>query len=225
MQKEFVIQNFKRFRPYLVANAPLQRLHTGFCGPKDRSISPTWAAPVQRRSGRTDFSLSSTGQRADRLPQPSGNANGNTRDRQGRLLTCESGNRRVTRTEHDGRITVSSPNITMASASILRMTSLCSSDDVDLVYRSRLRNPQRLYGKQGPERDRRRCVFRFDPREGKLVIATDELGKPNGLAFSPDEKILYVADSSVSHDQQGGPRDRGLRCLRRGELSRAGCSR
>ena len=105
MQKEFVIQNFKRFRPYLVANAPLERLHTGFMwaeGPvyfADMGVLLFSDVPGEKIFRYVD------GQAPTVFRQPSGNANGNTRDRQGLLLTCESGNRRVTRTEYDGRIT------------------------------------------------------------------------------------------------------------------------
>lgn len=106
MQKEFVIENFKRFRPYLVANAPLERLHTGVMwaeGPvyfADLGVLLFSDVPGEKIYRYVD------GQAPTVFRQPSGNANGNTRDRQGRLLTCESGNRRVTRTEHDGRVTV-----------------------------------------------------------------------------------------------------------------------
>ena len=108
------------------------------------------------------------GQEPTVFRQPSGNANGNTRDRQGRLLTCESGNRRVTRTEYDGKITVlaeryqgkrlNSPN-----------DIVVSSDDAIWFTRSRLRNPQRLHGKQGASEIGKRCVFRIDPKSGGLV--------------------------------------------------------
>ena len=106
MQKEFVVLNFKRFRPYLVANAPLQRLYSGVMwaeGPvyfADLGVLLFSDVPGEKILRYVD------GQEPTVFRQPSGNANGNTRDRQGRLLTCESGNRRVTRTEHDGKITV-----------------------------------------------------------------------------------------------------------------------
>ncbi len=106
VQKEFVIQNFKRFRPYLVANAPLERLHSGVMwaeGPvyfADLGVLLFSDVPGEKIYRYVD------GQALTVFRQPSGNANGNTRDRQGRLLTCESGNRRVTRTEYNGTITV-----------------------------------------------------------------------------------------------------------------------
>jgi gluconolactonase len=202
VQKEFVVQNFKRFRPYLVANAPLERLHTGFMwaeGPvyfQDLGLLIFSDVPSEKIYRYVD------GQAPTVFRQPSGNANGNTRDRQGRLLTCESGNRRVTRTEHDGRITalaeryegkrLNSPN-----------DIVVSSDDAIWFTDPDYGILSDYTGNKAPSEIGRRCVFRIDPKSGNLVIATDELGKPNGLAFSPDEKILYVADSSVSHDQQG----------------------
>ena len=106
MQKEFVVLNFERFRPYLVANAPLQRLYSGVMwaeGPvyfTDLGVLLFSDVPGEKILRYVD------GQEPTVFRAPSGNANGNTRDRQGRLLTCESGNRRVTRTEYDGKITV-----------------------------------------------------------------------------------------------------------------------
>ena len=202
MQKEFVVLNFKRFRPYLVANAPLQRLCSGVMwaeGPvyfADLGVLLFSDVPGEKILRYVD------GQEPTVFRQPSGNANGNARDRQGRLLTCESGNRRVTRTEHDGRITVlaeryegkrlNSPN-----------DIVVSSDDAVWFTDPDYGILSDYTGNKAPSEIGRRSVFRIDPKSGGLTIATDELGKPNGLAFSPDEKILYVADSGATHDPQG----------------------
>lgn len=202
MQKEFVVLNFNRFRPYLVANAPLERLHTGVMwaeGPvyfADLGVLLFSDVPGEKILRYVD------GQAPTVFRQPSGNANGNTRDRQGRLLTCESGNRRVTRTEHDGKVAVlaerykgkrlNSPN-----------DIVVSSDDAVWFTDPDYGILSDYTGNKAPSEIGRRCVFRIDPKSGDVAVATDELGKPNGLAFSPDEKTLYVADSSVTHDPQG----------------------
>lgn len=95
VQKEISILNFQRFRRYVVANAPLERLHTGMMWAE----GPVWFADLEILL-LSDVPAEQILLFAKRQPpvvfrHPSGNANGNTRDRQGRLLTCESDNRRV----------------------------------------------------------------------------------------------------------------------------------
>ncbi len=202
MQKEFVILNYKRFRPYLVANAPLQRLHTGMLwaeGPvyfADLGVLLASDIPNEQILRFVD------GQPPTVFRQPSGKANGNTRDRQGRLLTCESGNRRVTRTERDGRLTVIADNyhgkrFNSPNDIVVHTDESIWFTDPDYGILSD------YTGDKAESELGKRCVFRFEPREGRLSIATDELDKPNGLAFSPDEKTLYVADSGATHRQDG----------------------
>jgi gluconolactonase len=134
--------------------------------------------------------------------QPANNTNGHTRDLEGRLVSCEHGARRVTRTEHDGRVTV--------LADRWQGKRLNSPNDV--VVRSDgtvwFTDPpygilSDLEGWQG-EMEYGGChVFRFDPRTGSLDVASDDFVKPNGLAFSPDEKRLYIVDTGASHDPDG----------------------
>ncbi|AWK88767.1 SMP-30/gluconolactonase/LRE family protein [Azospirillum thermophilum] len=129
-------------------------------------------------------------------------ANGNTRDREGRLVSCEHGGRRVTRTEHDGRITV--------LADRFEGKRLNSPNDVVVKSDGTVWFTDPTYGilsdyegyKAEPELAG--CyVFRLDPATGDLGVVAEDFAKPNGLAFSPDERTLYVADSGVSHDPQG----------------------
>ncbi len=202
MQKEFVILNYKRFRPYLVANAPLTRLHTGVLwaeGPvyfADLSVLLFSDVPGEK------ILMYIEGQPATIFRQPSGNANGNTRDRQGRLITCESGNRRVTRTELNGELIVladrfDGKRLNSPNDVVVRSDDSVWFTDPDYGILSD------YTGNKAPSELGRRCVFRLDPKDGSLSIATDELMKPNGLAFSPDEKTLFVADSGATHDPQG----------------------
>ncbi len=125
--------------------------------------------------------------------KPSNYANGNTRDRQGRLVTAEHG-RRVTRTEYDGKITVlidkfegkrlSSPNdVVVKSDDSIWFTDMTAGIDGNWNGETA---PQEL-----PQR-----VYRIDGKTGKATVVSDGLIKrPNGLAFSPDEKKLYVIES------------------------------
>jgi gluconolactonase len=125
--------------------------------------------------------------------RPSNYANGNTRDRQGRLVTAEHG-RRVTRTEYDGRITVlmdrfegkrlSSPNdVVVKSDDSVWFTDMTAGIDGN------------WNGETG-EQELPQRVYRIDGKTGKPTVVSDGLVKrPNGLAFSPDEKKLYVIES------------------------------
>jgi gluconolactonase len=129
---------------------------------------------------------------------PSGYANGNTVDREGRLVTCEQGNRRVTRTEHDGTLTVladryrgarlNSPNdVVVASDGSIWFTD--PSYGIDSDYEG-VRAETELDG----------ChVYRIHPGSGDVVKVADDFVRPNGLAFSFDESLLYVVDTRRNH--------------------------
>ena len=129
----------------------------------------------------------------------SNNSNGNTRDRQGRLITCEHLTRRVTRTEPDGSITV--------IADKHKGKRLNSPNDVIVKSDDSIWFSDPSYGimtefeGSRSEQEQGGCyVYRVDPKTGEVATVVEDFVKPNGLAFSPDEKILYVADSAASHD-------------------------
>lgn len=130
---------------------------------------------------------------------PSNFVNGNTRDRQGRLVSCEHGGRRVIRTEIDGSITV--------LADRYQGKRLNSPNDVVVRSDGSVWFTDPTYGiksdyegyRAEPEQDTRN-VYCLDPVSGDLEAAVTDFGQPNGLAFSPDETKLYVADSASSHD-------------------------
>jgi gluconolactonase len=130
---------------------------------------------------------------------PSNFVNGNTRDRQGRLVSCEHGGRRVTRTEIGGSITI--------LADRYQGKRLNSPNDVIVRSDGSVWFTDPTYGiksdyegyRAEPEQDTRN-VYRLDPVSGDLEAAVTDFGQPNGLAFSPDETKLYVADSASSHD-------------------------
>jgi gluconolactonase len=136
------------------------------------------------------------------------NANGNTRDRQGRLVTCEHSGRRVTRTEPDGRITV--------IADHFEGRRLNSPNDVVVRSDGTIWFTDPEYGLRasfpGLAREQQReNVFRVDPATSAITAVISDFDKPNGLAFSPDERVLYVADSAVSHDPAGNSHIRRFR--------------
>jgi gluconolactonase len=125
---------------------------------------------------------------------PSNFSNGNTRDREGRLVTCEHRGRRVTRTEWSGAITV--------LADRYEGKRLNSPNDVVVKSDGTVWFTDPTYGISAEyeggkaESEIGSCnVYRFDPRDGSLRIVVDDFSRPNGLTFSPDEQRLYIADS------------------------------
>lgn len=123
----------------------------------------------------------------------SNNANGNTADREGRLVTCEHGTRRVTRTEHDGSITV--------IADRYEGKRLNSPNDVVVASDGAVWFTDPHYGIASDYEGTRAeqelpCnVYRVDPLSGEIRAVLTDFQCPNGLAFSPDETRLYVADT------------------------------
>src|SRR5512145_305275 len=128
--------------------------------------------------------------------KPSSHANGNTRDRQGRLVTCEHDTRRVTRTEYDGRRTVlldryqgkrlSSPNDVVVKSD----GSIWFSDPPFGIlghYEGHVATPALPTN-----------VYRLDPKTGRATVVAGDIDRPNGLAFSPDESKLYIVESGVT---------------------------
>jgi len=130
--------------------------------------------------------------------QSSNNANGHTRDRQGRLVSCEHLTRRVTRTEYDGSVTVladryhgkrfNSPNDVVVKSD----GSIWFSDPTFGI--------DSFYEGEKQESELPACVYRIDGQSGEVSMVADDILGPNGLAFSPDESVLYVVES------RGAPR-------------------
>ena len=125
------------------------------------------------------------------------NSNGNTIDREGRLITCEHCGRRVTRTELDGSITI--------IADKYNGKKLNSPNDVVVASDGSIWFVDPAYGiggyyegiKAEPEQDKKN-VYRVDPKSGDIKVVVDDFVEPNGIAFSPDEKKLYVIDTGFT---------------------------
>ena len=129
-------------------------------------------------------------------------SNGNTRDLEGNLVTCEHGTRRITRTEVDGTISVIADNY--------NGKKLNSPNDVVVKSDGSIWFTDPDYGilsdYEGYKSDMEQpgCfVYRVDPKNGTVHIVADDFKKPNGLAFSEDETTLYISDSGQSHDPNG----------------------
>ncbi|SFQ22599.1 SMP-30/gluconolactonase/LRE family protein [Tranquillimonas alkanivorans] len=188
-----------RFRDLIQPNAHLRRIATGF----EWTEGPVWFADMQVLlfsdiPADRMMRLTPDGQ-VSVFRQPSDYSNGNTRDRQGRLVTCHHGTRSVTRTEHDGSVTV--------LADSYEGRRLNSPNDVVVQSNGDVWFTDPTYGilsdyegfRAEPEQDAHH-VFRIDARTGRVQAVIDDFVQPNGLAFSPDERVLYVAESGSSHD-------------------------
>ncbi|SDP86809.1 gluconolactonase [Rhodoferax sp. OV413] len=185
-----------RFNKYCLHAAAVERLATGM----------RWAeGPVWFGDGRyllwSDIPNNRTMKWEEQtgavsvFRQPSNFANGHTRDRQGRLVGCEHGGRRVARTEYDGSITV--------LVDQYKGKPLNSPNDVVVKSDGTVWFSDPPFGILGhyeghqatPEQPT--CVYRFDPASGECTVVTDAVNRPNGLCFSPDERLLYVVESGT----------------------------
>ncbi|MCW2244289.1 SMP-30/gluconolactonase/LRE family protein [Azospirillum canadense] len=192
-----------RFRRLVNSNARLDLLHTGCRWAEGPAYFPAgrylvWSDIPNDRMLRYDETTETVGV----FRSPSGYSNGNTVDRGGRLVTCEHGNRRVTRTEHDGTVTVladryegkrlNSPNdVVVRSDGTIYFTDPAYGIDSD-------------YEGHKAKSEIGAChVYRIDPRSGAVTIAADDFVRPNGLAFSADERTLYIADTGATHVADG----------------------
>jgi gluconolactonase len=120
--------------------------------------------------------------------EPSNHANGHTRDRRGCLLTCEHGSRRVTRTDSAGDLTV--------LADSFRGRKLNSPNDLVEKSDGSIWFTDPPYGIKPEQQEQPAChVFRIDPAAGEPVVVNADTSRPNGICFSPDESLLYLADS------------------------------
>jgi gluconolactonase len=189
----------ERFARLFSPAAHLHRLHTGCRWAEGPAYFPAgrylvWSDIPNNRMLRYD----ECNGEVSVFRSPSGYSNGNTVDRQGRLVTCEHGGRRVSRTEHDGAITciadrhegkrLNSPNdVIVKSDGSIWFTDPTYGIDSDYE------------GVRAESEIGASHVYRVDAKNGAMRIVADDFVKPNGLAFSPDEKKLYIADTGRSH--------------------------
>lgn len=193
----------ERFRSLIIPTARLEKLAEGCRWAEGPAYFPAgrylvWSDVPNDRMLRYDETTGHVGV----FRHPSGYSNGNTVDREGRLVTCEHGTRRVTRTEHDGSLTViashfdgkrlNSPNdVVVRSDGSIWFTDPAYGIDSD-------------YEGHKAESEIGAChVYRVDPASGAVSLVADDFVRPNGVAFSPDETRLYVADTGATHEPDG----------------------
>jgi gluconolactonase len=205
-----------RFNRVLPGTGHLERLWTG-CRwaegpawfPAHRSL--VWSDIPNNRILRFDETTGTVGV----FRHPADNTNGHTVDREGRLVSCEHRTRRVTRTEHDGRITVLADRF--AGKRFNSPNDVVVKSDGSIWFTDPDYGILSDYEGDKAEGEIGRCnVYRIDPKDGRVGIVADDFVKPNGLAFAPDESALYIADTGATHVQDG-PRH-----IRRCELTADG---
>jgi gluconolactonase len=187
-----------RFNKYMVGNTYIERLWTGAMWAE----GPVWFADLgilifsdipNNRMLKYD---EQSGQ-VSVFRQPSSYTNGNTRDREGRLVSCQHDSRAVVRTEHDGKLTtvadrfdnkrLNGPNdIVVHSDGTIWFTD--PGYGLGSWYES-----DHQTGEELP-----RAVYRLDPKSGKMDVVSKDQTRPNGLAFSADEKKLYICDTGIT---------------------------
>ncbi|EKS66297.1 MULTISPECIES: SMP-30/gluconolactonase/LRE family protein [Caballeronia] len=128
--------------------------------------------------------------------KPSNNANGNTRDREGRLVSCEHLTRRVTRTEYDGSITVIADRY--AGKPLNSPNDVVVKSDGSIWFTDPTFGIDGFYEGERNEAQLKPCVYRVDGQSGEITMMIDAFVGPNGLAFSPDESVLYVVESRAT---------------------------
>ena len=193
----------ERFHRLIVGTARLDTLYTGCRWAEGAAYFPAgrylvWSDIPNDRMLRYDECNGAVSV----FRQPAGHSNGNTVDRQGRLVSCEHGNRRVSRTEIDGSISV------LADRHLgLRLNS---PNDVVVDSGNNIWFTDPTYGidsdYEGAKAEREQAgnyVYRIDAQSGAIRIVANDFVQPNGLAFSPDETLLYIADTGGTHVRNG----------------------
>ncbi len=195
----------ERFAACFKGSARLETLYSGCYWAEGPAYFPAgrylvWSDIPHDRMLRWDETTGMVGT----FRQPAGYSNGNTVDRQGRLVTCEHGHRRVTRTEHDGSLTIIADRY--AGQRLNSPNDVVVKSDGSIWFTDPAYGIDSDYEGHRAQSEIGACyVYRVDPVTGACQVVADDFVRPNGLAFSPDERRLYISDTGRSH-VPGGPR-------------------
>ncbi len=190
----------KRFEKYFQTTAAIERIWTG----ARWAEGPVWFGDgrfllFSDVPGNAIFRWTEETGKISKFRNPSNFTNGNTRDKQGRLISCEHDSRRVTRTEPDGTITI--------LADKFQGKRLNAPNDVVVHSNGSIWFTDPGYGilsnYEGhiDKFELATNVYRLDPLSGDLNTVAGDFIRPNGLCFSPDEKLLYIADTGQPADK------------------------
>ncbi len=217
-ERDFEILD-ERFRRLVRRSAFVEQLYGGCRWAEGPAYFPAhhalvWSDIPNDRMLRYDEATSTVGI----FREPSRFVNGNTIDRLGRLVSCEQGGRQVSRTNHDGSVEVlacrydgkrfNSPNDTVVRSD----GSIWFTDPtygIDSNYE----------GHQAESEIGASNVYQIDPKTRAVTIVADDFVKPNGIAFSPDERRLYIVDTGASHVPDGPRHMRVFNVAQDGKLS------
>lgn len=186
------------FGRYIASTAHLRQIATGF----EWAEGPVWFGDADCLlfsdipSNRIMRWGPATGLSVYRAP--SNFANGHTRDRQGRLISCEHGARRVTRTEYDGTITVIADSFD--GKRLNSPNDVVVKSDGTIWFSDPHYGIATNYEGHKAEQELPCNVYRVDPARGTIEAVLTDFDCPNGLAFSPDETRLYVSDTGRKFD-------------------------
>ncbi len=193
-----------RFKKYKLGNTPIQRLY--------HSKNMLWAeGPAWNGVGRfllwSDIPnnvqmrwLEEDGH-VTTFRHPAGNSNGNTFDYQGRQISCEHGNRRVVRYEYNGKTTVLADEFEGKPFNAPNDAVVHPSDGAIWFTDPGYGSLMNYEGNKGPLH-LKEAIYRIDANTRKVAKVADDIFKPNGLCFSPDYTMLYVADTGASHYEE-----------------------
>jgi gluconolactonase len=202
-----IVQLDPRFGKYKLGNTPIKRLHTGMLwaeGPAWNGVGQylVWSDipnNVQMRWLNENGHVSV-------FRNPAGNSNGNTFDFQGRQISCEHGNRRVVRYEYDGSVTVLAKD--WQGKPLNAPNDVVVHPDGGIWFTDPGYGAMMNYEGNKGELVIKEAVYRIDAKSGKMDMVTDEINKPNGLCFSHDYKVLYIADTGAPRT---GPPPRNIK--------------
>jgi len=205
------------FGRFFMGNAPVEQIATGF-----RWVEgPVWFGDANcllfSDIPNNRIMRWIEGEGTSIYRQPSNYANGHTRDRQGRLISCEHGTRRVTRTEHDGSITVIADRF--EGKRLNSPNDVVVKSDGTIWFSDPHYGIMTNYEGYKSEQELPCTVYRVDPSTGRMDAVLTDFAGPNGLAFSPNESLLYVADTGAMFDADAARHIRVFSVAADGSLS------
>ncbi|WP_428377638.1 SMP-30/gluconolactonase/LRE family protein [Lichenicoccus sp.] len=182
-----------RFAGFILGNAPLEEIASGFRWIEGPVWMGDWNCLLFQDLPRNRTMRWSESEGLSVWRSPSNYANGQARDRQGRLVACSHRGRCVTRTEHAGSVTILADR--HAGRRLNAPNDIVVKSDGSIWFTDPLYGILTDYEGGRQVSEQRPAVYRLDPDRRELSVVADDFDGPNGLAFSPDERLLYIAET------------------------------